>query len=207
LRLARHRRVPMRQRYQRATSRDAGLPQSQKSRALFWRECGMPNGSHGLPPPRPQSICNFALAGDAYSVSGRTVRSSQVAPWLSAGPSSDNVSPIRRLTCKPRCRSSPLLLPRLLLSQPLLPQPLSSRLAHIAPSRFGRDPRNRPSPWPACRRRTRHPPSSLSRLLDVCGHGSRRGPFGPLLTMRCSRRVALSAFTRVFNARWRRSSP
>jgi hypothetical protein len=53
----------------------------------------MPNGSHGLPPSRPQSICNFTLAGDAYSVSSRTVRSLQVAPWLSAGPSAHNAYP------------------------------------------------------------------------------------------------------------------
>ena len=73
--------------------RDADLPQSLKSIALFWNNCEMPNGSHGLQPPRPQIICNFALAGDAYSVSSRTVRSHQVAPWLSAGPSSHNAYP------------------------------------------------------------------------------------------------------------------
>src|SRR5258707_65429 len=100
----------MRQRYRRATSRDARLPRRQKSRVFFWCGCGMPNGSHGLQPSRPQSICNFALAGDAYSVSGRTVRSSQVAPWLSAGPSSDNVSPIRRLTRKLRRRFLPIVI-------------------------------------------------------------------------------------------------
>jgi len=33
------------------------------------------------------------LAGDAYSVSGRTVRSPQVAPWLSTGPSAHNAYP------------------------------------------------------------------------------------------------------------------
>jgi hypothetical protein len=100
------RRVPMGQRYQRAT---CAMPvcHSHKNRERFF---GMPNGSHGLPPRRPQSVCNFALAGDAYSVSSRTVRSPQVAPWLSAGPSSDNVSPIRRLTRKLRRRFIPIVI-------------------------------------------------------------------------------------------------
>src|SRR5207247_496692 len=61
--------------------RDADLPRPLKSVALFQGGCGMPNGSHGLQPSRPQIICNFTLAGDAYSVSSRTVRSHQVAPW------------------------------------------------------------------------------------------------------------------------------
>ncbi|MEN3377598.1 MAG: hypothetical protein V7604_2953, partial [Hyphomicrobiales bacterium] len=71
---------------------DADLPRPIKSVALFSSGCGMPNGSHGLPPSQPQSLCNFALAGDAYSVSSRTVRPPQVAPWLSAGPSSEPVA-------------------------------------------------------------------------------------------------------------------
>src|SRR4051812_45256477 len=74
--------------------RDVRQPQPQESIALFWSGCGQSNGSHGLQPSRPQSVCNFALAGDAYSVSSRTVRSPQVAPWLSAEPSSYNVSPL-----------------------------------------------------------------------------------------------------------------
>jgi hypothetical protein len=73
--------------------RDADLPQSQKSTALFWNICEMPNGSHGIQPSRPQSLCNFTSAGDAYSVSSRTVRSPQVAPWLSTGPSAYNAYP------------------------------------------------------------------------------------------------------------------
>src|SRR5882757_3251456 len=44
-----------------------------KKGKCFRDGCGQPNGSHGLPPPRPQSLCKFALAGDAYSVSCGTV--------------------------------------------------------------------------------------------------------------------------------------
>jgi hypothetical protein len=74
----------MGQRYQRATCA-MQVCHSHKNRERFF---GMPNGSHGLPPPRPQSICNFTTRGMRILSPARTVRSPQVAPWLSAGPSS-----------------------------------------------------------------------------------------------------------------------
>jgi hypothetical protein len=73
-------------------ARDAASPQLQKSGTIFWNRCGLPYGSHALQPSRPQSVRKFPLAGDAYSVSGWTVRSPQVAPWLSAEPSSSRVA-------------------------------------------------------------------------------------------------------------------
>ena len=90
--------------------RDADLPQSRKSTALFWNTCEMPNGSHGLQPSRPQSLCNFIPRGmRILSPAGRFGRL-RLPPGCR--PDRPHITPIRRLMRKPRRRSSPLLSPQ-----------------------------------------------------------------------------------------------
>ncbi len=132
--------------------RDVRLPQSKKSRALFQSGCGQPNGSHGLQPSRPQSVCNFALAGDAYSVSSGTVRSPQVAPWLSAEPSSHNAY------LSPDAQAASLIIPTVIVLAICLSHGAHRAIATMPDRRSGRDPRNRQSLWRAGCRRTRPRP-------------------------------------------------
>jgi hypothetical protein len=114
------------------------LQQTKKSRVLFQSGCGQPNGSHGLQPSRPQSVCNFALAGDAYPVSSRTVRSPQVAPWLSAEPSSHNAY------LPPDAQAASPVIPTVIVSAVIVSA--LYRLSHVL-SQAWRAPRQRDDVW------------------------------------------------------------